>query len=173
MPVAIDATAGGATANSFVLLSEAATYMAGRLNSTLWDNATTDSQNRALVSATNDLNTLAWEGRRATTVQALQWPRWSALNPDSPVGFLYASDIVPDRVKNATCELAFQYLVGGTTDVAAIDPTFGVIRKKVDVLETQWQPYQKPQGLARFPSVMRFIRPLLSSVANSTPILRG
>ena len=173
MSVVIDATVGGATANSYALLSDAMTYMAGRLNSSAWDSATTDSQNRALVSASTELTALAWEGRRATTVQALAWPRWMAPNPDSPVGFLYDSGIVPDRVKNATCELAFQFLVAGTTDIAALDPNLAVTEKTVDVLTTRYQPYQKPTGLARFPSVMRFIRPLLASMTNTTAILHG
>ena len=173
MAIAIDATAGGASSNSYSTLAEALTYMSGRLNSSLWDNATTDSQNRALVSASTELTALSWDGSRATTTQALAWPRWAALNPDSPVGFLYTSDIVPDRVKNATCELAFQYLVAGTTDIATLDPMLGIVGESVGPISVSYQPYQKPQGLARFPSVMRFIRPLLSSVANSTPILRG
>lgn len=173
MAIAIDATVGGATANSFALLTDATTYMAGRLNSAAWDNATVDQQNRALVEATHELSYLSWEGRRATSTQALSWPRWMAQNPDSPVGFLYLSTIVPDRVLNATCELAFQFLVAGTTDIAALDPTLGVIHKETGPIKKSYQPYQKPTGLARFPSVMRFIRPLLASTANSTPILRG
>ena len=173
MPIAIDATVGGAAANSYVLLADAQTYMSGRLNSSAWDTATTDQQNRALVSASAELTNLSWVGRRATVTQALAWPRWMAPNPDSPVGFLYLSDIIPDRVANATYELAFQFLVAGTTDIAALDPNLAVVEKTVDVLTTRYQPYQKPQGLARFPSVMRYIRPLLASVAGSTPILKG
>jgi len=147
--------------------------MDARLNSSAWDNATTDTQNRALVEATRELCMLSWEGQQATTTQALQWPRWNALDPDSPVGFLFDTSIVPTRVKNATAELAFQFVNAGTTDIASLDPNLGVVEKTVDVLTTRWQPWQKPQGLSRFPSVMRFIRPLLVSVSGSAPILRG
>lgn len=177
MTITLDATPGGSTANSYCTETEAIAYMANRLNASAWTTfsgtACTEDEKKALISATIELSMLSWVGRQSTTTQSLVWPRWAALNPDSPVGFLYPSDIVPDRVKNATIELAFQFLNAGPTDISAIDPSLAVIEKQVDVLVTRYQPYQRPQGLARFPSVMRFIRALLTSHANSTAIIRG
>lgn len=177
MALVIDATPGGATANSFVTEVEQIAYMASRLNASAWTtfsgSSCTETEKAAMISATLELSMLNWEGRRATTTQVLAWPRWFAMNPDSPVGFLYSSSIVPDRVKNAACELAFQFLNAGTVDISMLDPNIGVIEKDVDVLRTRWQPYVRPKGLARFPSVMRFIRPLLANTGSSVAVIRG
>lgn len=175
MAVVIDATAGGANANSFVLLTEAQTYMDARLNGSLWSAATTDNQNRALVEATREINLLLWLGMRASNTQALNWPRAWCPNPDITY-FVYNyfdSTLVPQRVKDATSELAFQFINLGTTDVASLDPTLGVIEKAVDVLRTRWQPYQKPVGLSRFPRVLHYIRPMLDPQVSGMQVIRG
>jgi len=175
MAVTIVATVGGASANSFLTLAEAQTYMDSRLNESAWESATTDNQNRALVEATRALNVLPWKGSNVDTTQALNWPRQWAINPD--VVFFawsyYATNEIPQRVKDATAELALQFIKAGTTDVAALDPNLGVIEKTVDVITTRWQPWQKPSGLARFPSVMRFIKPLLEGSGAGAAIQRG
>jgi hypothetical protein len=174
MPVAIDATAGGASANSFVTLAEATTYMQGRMNSDAFDNATTDEQNRSLVEATRDVSVMEYVGRRASSTQVLSWPRWGATDPDSAYGWLFVSTVVPQRIKDATCELAFQYLSAGSSDLASADPNAGVIEKTVDVLTTRWQPFQRPTGLSRFPRVLNLIRPLLAAGTGDSPeLIRG
>lgn len=177
--IVIDATPGGATANSFVTEAQAIAYMANRfLNASAWTtfSGTTCQENEksALCMATIWLSNLDWEGRRATTTQVLAWPRWSAINPDSPVGFLYDSTIIPDRVQHATIELALQFLNAGTTDISGLDPNIGVIAKDVGgAVSTRWQPFTRPKGIVRFPSVYRLIRPLLASSGNSVAIVRG
>lgn len=163
MAISIDATAGGASANSFADLAEFTTYMEGRLNSSAFDDASTDSQNRALVEATRDLNYRPWLGRPATDTQALAWPRYNVIDPDSSSHSEYSSTVVPDRVKNATCELAFQYLKAGTTDVAALDDTLNIKRDKIGPLETEYfEPGERAKGLARYPSVTRYLRGLVA-----------
>jgi hypothetical protein len=156
-----------------VLLTEAASYMEARLNSTLWDAATTDSQNRALVEATRELSARSWLGNRADTTQALSWPRQWVTNPDSPNSDYYSNAIIPQRVKDATCELAFQFIKAGTTDIASLDSTQGVKRKKIDVIETEYETYARKEGLARYPSVLRFIAPLLQGSSHVVPTVRG
>lgn len=166
MAVTIVATVGSASANSFVTLAEAATYVESRLNATAWEStATTDEKNRALVEATRWLTVLGWYGARVDTTQALSWPRSWAPDPDSPnLAYNYfATTVVPQRVKDATCELAFQFVKAGTTDVAALDANAGVIEKTVDVLTTRWNGFQRPTGLSAYPSVTRLIQPLLDS----------
>ena len=175
MAVVIDATVGGASANSFVTLAEAQTYCDATLNESLWESATTDSKNRALVAATRWLNLLSWVGSNVTTTQALNWPRQWAINPD--VVFFawnyYDTSTIPTRVKNATCELALQFIKAGSTDIAALDPQVGVTEKTVDVITTRWAVGQRPTGINRFPAVMRFIRPLLNGSGNGSTLVRG
>lgn len=176
MAVAIVATVGSATANSFVTLAEAQTYMDGRLNGTLWDSATTDSQNRALVEAARELNTLSFVARKTTNTQALQWPRFYATDPDAALftQWFFAATVIPQRVKDAQCELALEFLKAGTTDVAALDPTIAVKEKAIDVIRTIYvdTPFRK-KGLQRFPRVWHLIAPLLDQLPGNFSIVRG
>lgn len=174
MAVTIVATVGSASANSFVTLAEAATYMEARLNASTWEtDATNDTKNRALVEATRYLGTLAWLGTRSDDVQALAWPRELVVNPDDPYGNYYDTDAIPQRVKDATCELAFQFVKSGTTDVAALDPNIEVQSKTIDVLRTDYVQHGRRQGLARYPSVWRLIAPLVMVQGGLARVVRG
>ena len=179
MTISIDATVGGASSNSYVTEVEQIAYMATRLNASAWTTVSgttcTETEKSAMVEAARELDVLVWAGRRSTSTQVRQWPRWSVLNPDSPVGFLYDSATVPQRVKDAACELAFQFLNMGTTDLAALDTTLNIKSKKVDVLETVYaEPFTRAKGLKRFPRVWHLIQPLLDlSGAGAFSILRG
>lgn len=177
MAITIVATAGATNANSFVTAAEMTSYCDARLNAGAW--SATDAQLPALVEATRDLNVLEYVGGKASATQSLMWPRVWATDPDASSVLVdptdpsriagsfvayFAEDEIPQRVKDATCELALQYLKAGTTDVAALDSTIGVLREKVDVLETEYaKPSDRAQGLARYPRVLAYIAPLLSA----------
>ena len=174
MPVSIDATVGGTSANSFVTLTEAQTYLDGRLNESSWESATTDNKNRALVEAARELSARSWRGMQTTDTQALAWPREWVVNPDSPTYSYFDTDIIPQRVKNAQIELALEFIKAGTTDVATQDPLQNIKQETVGPLTTVYADvYQRARGLARYPNVLRFIRPLLSGVGLTTRVLRG
>lgn len=179
MSITIVATVGSASANSFVTEAEAIAYMATRLNASTWTTVTgatcTETEKAALVESTRELSHLSWTGARVDSTQILSWPRQWAVDPDSPNGAwsYYSTTAIPQRVKDACCELAFQFVKAGTTDLAAVDPNAGVIEKTVSVLTTRWQPFARPTGLARFPSVLRFIKPLLTSQSGIVPTVRG
>lgn len=172
MAITIVETAGASTANSFVSVVEADAYIEARLNSSLWTG--TEPKKQALVEATRELSVMNWAGNTVTTTQALAWPRQWVCNPDSPNSDYYASTVIPQRVKDACCELALQFLKAGTTDIAMPDPNAEVKVKTIDVLTTEYfDSYQRPKGLSRFPRVMTLIRPLLASAAFSFPVVRG
>ena len=174
MALSIVATAGSATANSFITLAEAETYMEGRGNKALWTAAADADKNIALVEAMRELDVLSYQGYRSTDTQALSWPRQWAVDPDNPVYAWFDTDEIPTRLKNAQAELAFQFIKAGTTDVAALDSKTGVKRKKVDALETEWfSPSTTARGLSRYPRVMNYIRPLLAVGGLTTEVLRG
>lgn len=174
MAITIDAAVGGASANSFVLLSEWTTYMEGRLNSDSFDDATTDSKNRALAEATRELSAARWKGKRVTATQALSWPRQWAHDPDSPIQDYYDTDVVPERIKRATYELALAFLKGGTTDVASLPSDLLIKREKIDVIETEYMDAaQRPKGLMRYPAVMREISELLEGSSITSEVIRS
>ena len=121
MAVSIDATAGGASANSYLTLSDAQAIVDGMVEDadvTAWASATDDQKNRALYTATQRLDRERFLGAKATDTQALQWPRTGVRKPDTYVN-TYASGFpfrisedyftdteIPDQVKRAQVVLA-------------------------------------------------------------------
>jgi hypothetical protein len=121
MAVTIDATAGGANANSYLTLADAQAIIDGMVEDadvTAWSSATDDQKNRALYTATQRLDRERFLGARATDTQALQWPRTGVRKPDTYVntyatGFpfrisddYFTDDEIPDQVKRAQVVLA-------------------------------------------------------------------
>ena len=121
MAVTIDATAGGADANSYMTLSEADTFVEAMISSSdvsKWTTGNDDSRNRALTAAAQRLDRERFLGARATDTQALQWPRTGVRKPDTYVntyatGFpfrisddYFTDTEVPDQVKRAQIEMA-------------------------------------------------------------------
>lgn len=165
MSVTIVATVGSASANSFITEVEVIAYMDARLNASTWTtvSGTTciEDEKTAMVEATRELSARHWAGLRVDTTQVLSWPRQWACNPDSPTGDYYTTTEIPQRVKDACCELAFQFLKLGTTDLAAEDALQGVTQSTIDVISKSYDANLKTQGLARFPRVWNLIAPLL------------
>ena len=161
MAVTVVETVGSASANAFVSVAEADAYLEARLNSSAW--AGTEPKKQAIIEATRELSAINWQGYRVDTTQALSWPRYNAPNPDSTSCLeVFATTVIPQRIKDATCELALEFLRLGTTDAAALDSTAGVIEETVGPLTTRWaDPSQRAAGLARYPRVQKAIAPLL------------
>lgn len=102
MAAVIDATLGGASANSYVTLADADAYFETTPDSTNWDDKTNDQKNRALISATRWIDALSFYGARCSETQALKWPR-----EDYKVdGIELACTLIPVGIEVATYELA-------------------------------------------------------------------
>jgi len=121
MAIAINATVGSASANSYLTLAAAQEIIDGFVQDadvTAWASATTDQKNRALVTATQRLDRERFLGARATDTQALQWPRTGVRKPDTyintyAVGFpfrittdYYTDTEIPQQVQYAQVVLA-------------------------------------------------------------------
>ena len=121
MAVTIDATVGGASANSYITLADADSLVEAMISSTdvsKWATGNTDSRNRALAAATQRLDRERFLGARTNSTQALQWPREGVRKPDTYIqsfshGFpfrltedYYTNTEIPDQVKRAQVELA-------------------------------------------------------------------
>jgi len=121
MAITIDATVGGASANSYLTLADAQALIDGMVENddvTAWASATTDQKNRALYSATQRLDRERFLGARATDTQALQWPRTGVRKPDTyintyAIGFpfkittdYFTDTEIPDQIKQAQVVLA-------------------------------------------------------------------
>lgn len=121
---AIVATAGDASANSYVTEVEATAYHDARAGGGKWA-AETDAavKQRALISAARRIDQLAFKGFRTKGDQALQWPRTYADNPDAAYGADedYATTVIPERVKRAQMELALVMLDGTLLDDTGLE----------------------------------------------------
>lgn len=160
------ATAGSASANSYITRADASTYLDAQMGVATWDAAADATKDRALIAATRELDTLPWIGDRTDGTQALAWPRLYALDPDRPYDadsdeLYFASTVVPTRVQHATARLALYFVTKGTDDLLAADADAGLVRKKVDVLEKEFAVGQRQQGIARASGVMDLLSPLL------------
>jgi len=104
--MALDATVGGASSNSYVTRAAAETYFGDRLDVTEWDNASNDNKDAALVMATLRLEQEDYDGVRADQDQNLKWPRYSVYVD----GVYQDSAAIPRVIKEATYELALAIL---------------------------------------------------------------
>lgn len=144
MAATIDATTGGATANSYLTIAAADTIADTLLGTLAWSSATTDQKTRALITATRGLDTLNWIGSRTSTTQALDWPRTDA----SCDGLDYADNAIPAPIQNATFDLAnallsdstlLQSPTGSTGELIPGIPNRDLSRLKLDVMEIEWR----------------------------------
>ena len=78
MAITLDATVGGANANTYISLSDANSFIEGLVlndDTTAWDNSSTDNKNRALFTAAQRIDREKFLGARVADSQALEWPR--------------------------------------------------------------------------------------------------
>lgn len=109
----LDATPGGANSNAYCDAPRAQLYFDTRLNTSAWDAAIAATRDKAIMAATARLEQERYVGYKATSAQALAWPRQYVQDKD---GRLYASSAIPVPVINACCELVLHLLNAGTTD---------------------------------------------------------
>lgn len=89
---------------SYVTPTQAKTYLEGVLDTTAWDEATFNEQDRALTMATRAMDRLDFQGEKAVETQSLQFPRGE-------------DTIVPEDICSACVELALRLLDGVDIDL--------------------------------------------------------
>jgi len=109
MVIALDTTVGGASANSYISLADADTYLEPHPDFSTWDALSDAVKNAHLVQATRILDTEYFEGWKYDESQALQFPRSS----QSVVDSYTAVTAIPPNIKNAQCEQAIFLAVHG------------------------------------------------------------
>ncbi|WP_299945347.1 DnaT-like ssDNA-binding protein [uncultured Ruegeria sp.] len=169
--MALDTTIGGTASDSYATLAEYQTYAANMG----WELPALHATQEAHLRRAAMINDAAyvWLGRRVTSTQALQWPRYIAQDVD---GFPVASDAIPAPIKTAQMEMAY-LLQQGDDPVSKVDGrTITSERKKVDVIETETQ-YSEGFAQASYPSVDRLVSTYstgkLGQRAGSVPIMRA
>lgn len=172
MTVTIDATVGGANSNSFITVAEGDDIAGYDFNNEVWILATNDDKIRALVKSSFELNNLPWVGLRATTTQALAWPRTDAVINGREI----PTDEIPREVKQATFDLALSFLKEAEEGAAAATagdlipgiPNAQLKRAKLDVLEIEWRTEGLPSNRTSNYSALITRAPSLSTVLYGT-----
>lgn len=160
MPVTLDITVGGDTANSYVSLAEADAYCDTRLYAGVWTNETdVDTRARALISATARIDQASFAGLRHTTTQRLAWPRFDVRDPDTRV--LILTTEIPRAIKEATVEYAM-VLLAAQADLA-ITSTVSAYRSLAlpGGLKLDFRDDAPRAGDALPPVVIRLLAPYL------------
>lgn len=151
MPVTVVATAGAADANSYLTVAAAdalADLYLGTLN---WASASTDNKGRALIMATRYLDELSYIGEKASTTQALLWPRTEAECGD----WIFTSSEIPKPVQQAAFDLA-EHLLGdgaalsgggaGSAELIPGIPNANLKRARVDVIDVEFNSTQQAES---------------------------
>lgn len=127
----IDATVGGADANSYATLAEANTYFLSRPHSDIWNNEVdNDVLNNALIHATRRINQEKYIGQRGSSTQRLVFPR-----DNIEFDGIDLSGTIPRQIKEAQFETAIFIL---ENDPNKKDTNIGAVKKstvKVGTLE--------------------------------------
>lgn len=161
----LDATVGGATANSYLTLATANALLEGHLHTDVWfvHEATMLQREEALMWATSLLERLVqWSGTPATDTQALAWPQTGQTDR---FGRPVATTVIPQDVQQATAWYALALLQEQYALAQGTPPTSVKSRRMGDITITyQDLPAQSAQSQARSPQVAvpREVRMLLA-----------
>lgn len=156
----IDATPGGAEANSYVTLTQADEYFQDDYDfSSDWSGLPDQDKSRLLITATRMLDGLNYKGRRYDyfTPQALKFPRVigaEILSLDQ-AGELAA----PRSVRRAVCEQARQVYQGGSAGGAEDLAFMGVESFRLDKIALSITGGQRTRGLC--PAASRLLAPFV------------
>jgi hypothetical protein len=172
MPLTLTETAGGVDSNSYASAAAALAVAAYRPAGAAFIALTADQQVQALATVTQDIDSIAYPapgqyggfiGERATTTQALEWPR---------TGTAYAG--LPASLVAATIEYAIlmaPQVAAGTYTLEAVSGLGNIKREKVDTIEVEYFAGAAPvaDALARFPRIVQdLLRSLvMAPVANT------
>jgi hypothetical protein len=111
--MALDATVGGAAANSYVDLTYFNAYIASRANvPAAVTDAETLTKEQALIQATRLMRSICLTGLASTSTQRLAWPRTGMLSAN---GYPIDDDVIPDDWKDMQSELAMLLIVSDRT----------------------------------------------------------
>lgn len=114
--MALDATIGGTSSDSYTTVAAADAYHATTLNATVWDAADTATKEKGLKMATRLFDQrIDWVGSKFEDAQALRWPRSGVTDLD---GYSVGTDEIPTAITEATAEFAKRLIDTDTTGQA-------------------------------------------------------
>lgn len=94
--------------SQYVSNYDADTYFLTRWNSGLWVQQSEDNKTALLITATRYIDCLNFEGDKTNVKQANEFPRGT-------------DTVVPQSIKDATCEIAYQLITGRDVEYDALN----------------------------------------------------
>ena len=148
--MALDTTVGGANSDSYASVTEADTYHEAYGNTAWAAISTTALKEAALRKAAQYLDTKAFAGIRASSTQALEWPRYDVVIG----GYDVSNTVIPNDIKVAQMEAALiasaESLTPNLSNGSVIEETVGKITKR-------YSDYSKDGG-KKWPLVDKLLR---------------
>ena len=159
--MALNATIGATTSNSYVTLAEAEAYFEDRFFASAWVSLTDIVKEQLLVSCSQMLDWyLKWKGTKTSTTQFMLWPREGALRAD---GEEIEDDIIPPELKVAVYELVISSIAA---DRMEDDPLAGLGSVKVGPLTVMAGP-EKPNQTTK-KAIPEKIRMILKDITSGS-----
>jgi hypothetical protein len=181
MALIVEDGTGKADAESYIAVADATTYHAARGNAD-WAALASDTVREQMLRKATEYMVqqyrMRWKGVRATTVQALDWPRGLVERPDYAYAgmngyttisgdFYFPSDDVPLEVERACAELALKAISGPL----APDLTPPVTREKVGPIEVEYA--QGARQTTTYQAVDNLLAPFLKIAGGFLPVVRA
>ena len=152
-------------AESYVTVAEADTYWSNR-NDTVWAALATAAKEANLRIATRWIDSnYSWLGEITNHDQALDWPRFGVVDRDNRG---YDSDEIPQCLKDAVCEAAFQQN-SAALDVSSTSRQ--VTKEKLGPMETEYTDHGTDEKV--FPWIDKLVGKLTKGGAATRRFLKG
>lgn len=143
MSLTVESGAGAADSDAYISVAFADNFHSVRGNA-LWGTMSEPEKEQAIRRATDHLSRAyreRWKGCRATSIQALDWPRYD-VRAD---GYDVASNVVPEDVRRACADLAFKAAAGDLApdlEQNIISETIGPMTTQYDRTSPQYKRYR-------------------------------
>ena len=151
MALVVENGDGLSTAESYISTADADTYIAAFKGAdATWDGATSSAKEVAARQATQYIDGLYnWIGEVYSSTQALDWPRNYVYDERG-----YLVEGIPTNLEQATAEVMF-LIIAGTSLTVDVTKSKRLIRKKIDVIEYEYELGASNQP--SFPAVSRVL----------------
>ena len=177
MAVTVTATAGASDANSYISIAAGDGFANVYLGTLAWTSASNDDKGRAVIMATRYLDELEWIGTRATTTQALAWPRSEAECGE----WSFTDAEIPQPIKQACFDLAEALLLSpaalggsgaGNAELIPGIPNASLRSASVDVISVQFRDGAVSNSQNAL-NVVPHLRQVLGCLCLSKPVGAG
>lgn len=150
--MALDATVGGTTANSFLTVARAnLVIQEGRVSASAWATAAEAQRAASLVGASQLLSHgFNWNGTRASTTQALPFPRTGIVSD----GVTISNTTIPRAIEEAVIDIAFGLLSGAAASSGELQK-LGLSVLKVDVIRLEAS--DQPANVSEIPDRVSYL----------------